>query len=92
MQSRRILEYLEDLAEKFGIEIIYEKLGDKEFSVEGGLCRVKGNYKIFLDRTKSLSDRIEIFTRALSSFEREGIYLTPLIREILEKAESNERV
>ena len=38
MESRKVLEYLEDLALKLGIEIVYERLGGEEFSVRGGLC------------------------------------------------------
>jgi len=87
MQAREILEYLEDLAEKLGVEIVYEKLGDEEFRVRGGLCKVKGTHKIFMDRSERVEDRIEILARALSSFDTEGVYLLPYIRGILEKAQ-----
>ncbi|MBW2038071.1 MAG: hypothetical protein JRI46_00500 [Deltaproteobacteria bacterium] len=86
MQSRQVLEYLEDLAERLGVEIVYEKLGEEEFFVRGGLCKVKGTFKIFIDRSKPMEDQIEILARALSSFDTEEVYLFPYIREILEKA------
>lgn len=86
MESRKALEYLEDLAEKLGIEIVYERLGEEEFSVRGDLCKVKGAYKIFMDRSKPVEDQIAILSRALSTFDTEGIYLLPYIREILEIA------
>lgn len=87
MQSRKILEHLEDLAKKLDVEIIYEKLGNEDFSASGGLCKINGDYKIFLDRSGPLKSRIEILSQALCSFDREKIYLVPRIREILEKAE-----
>lgn len=86
MQSRQVLEYLEDLAEKLGIEIVDEKLGDPEFSIKGGLCKVKGTFKIYVDRSKSSEDQIAILSRALSFFDTEEMYLLPYIREILDKA------
>lgn len=86
MQSRKVLEHLEDLAEKLGIEIVHERLVEEDFSVRGGLCKVKGTYKILLDRSKLLEDQIAILSRALASFDTEGIYLLPYIREILEEA------
>jgi hypothetical protein len=86
MQNRKVLEYLEDLAFRLGIEIVYEKLGEADLSIEGGLCKVKGVYKIFMDPSAPLELQIEILARALSSFKTEELYLLPFIREILQKA------
>lgn len=85
MESRKVLEYLEDLAERLGVEIVYEKLREEELSVKGGLCKVKGAYKIFMDRSEPMERRIEILARALASFDTQEVYLLPFIREILEK-------
>jgi hypothetical protein len=86
MQNSKVLGYLEDLAFRLGIEIVYEKLGAADFSIEGGLCKVKGVYKIFMDPSTPIEVQIEILARALSSFKIEDVYLLPFIREILEKA------
>jgi hypothetical protein len=89
MQNSKVLGYLEDLAFRLGIEIVYEKLGEADFSVDGGLCKVKGAYKIFMDPSAPIEVQIEILVRALSSFQIEGVYLLPFIREILEKAQKS---
>jgi hypothetical protein len=86
MKSGQVLEYLEDLAEKLGIEIVYQKLGEEEFSVRGGLCKVNGIFKIFIDRSKSLEDQIHTVAQGLSFFDTDEIYLFPYIRDVLEKA------
>ena len=80
------MEYLEDLALKLGVEVVYEKLENRDFLATGGLCKVKGAYKIFIDRSETIERRIEILAGALSSFNREEVYILPYIREILEKA------
>ncbi|OGP86334.1 MAG: hypothetical protein A2Z08_04095 [Deltaproteobacteria bacterium RBG_16_54_11] len=86
MQSRQVLEHLEDLAERLGVEIVYQKLGEEEFSVRGGLCKVNGSFKVFIDRSKPVEDRIKILAHGLSSFDTEEVYLFPYIREILDNA------
>jgi len=85
-QARRVLENLEVLAGKLGVQVVYGNLRGDEPPAEGGLCKVKGEYKIFLDRKEGTEGRIRILARALSSFNLDGIYLLPQIREILEKA------
>ena len=87
MQHRKILEYLEELALKLDVEIVYEKLEGEDFPVGGGLCKVKGVYKIFMDQSEPLEGQIKILARALSFFDTEGVYVLPFIREILDKAQ-----
>jgi hypothetical protein len=86
MRSRQVLEHLEDLAERLGVEIVYQKLGEDEFSVRGGLCKINGTYKVFIDRSKAVEDQIKILARGLSSFDTEEVYLFPYIREMLDNA------
>jgi hypothetical protein len=86
MQSRQVLEYLKDLAERLGVEIVYQKLEEEEFTVRGGLCKVNGNFKIFIDRSQSVEDQISIVAQGLASFDTEEVFLFPYIREVLEKA------
>ena len=91
MQASQVLEYLEDLAKRLGVEIVYQKLGEEDFSVRGGLCKVNGTFKIFIDRSKSLEDQINIVAQGLSSFDTEEVYLFPYIRDVLEKARRHHR-
>lgn len=80
------MEYLEDLALKLDIEVVYANLESRDPFTRGGLCRVKGKYKVFIDRSEKLQGRIKILARAISAFDREEIYILPFVREILEKA------
>ena len=90
MRSREVLEHLEDLAERLGVEIVYQKLGEDEFSVRGGLCKVNGIFKVFIDRSKTVEDQVTILARGLSSFDTEEVYLFPYIREILQDARGHQ--
>jgi hypothetical protein len=86
MEPRKVLEYLEDLALKLDIEVVYANLESRDPFTRGGLCRVKGKHKVFIDRSEKLQGRIKILARALSAFDKEEIYILPFVREILEKA------
>jgi len=83
------LQYLEDVAFKLGIEIVNEKLEGTDFNTKGGLCKVKGVYKIFMDPDAPIQVKIDILARSLSSFHTEEVYLLPFIREILERAQDS---
>jgi len=89
MEPRKVLEYLEDLAERLDVEIVYEKLREEDFSVKGGLCKVKGAYKVFMEPSEPMERRVEILAGALSCFDTKEVYLLPFIREILEKAQGS---
>jgi hypothetical protein len=91
MEPTRVLEQLEDLALKLGIEVVYEKLEPKDPFTTGGLCKVKGKYKILIDPSYTIDRRVEILSRALSAFEHDEVYVLPYIREILERAKQSGR-
>jgi hypothetical protein len=86
MKPQEVMEHLEDLAEALGVEIVYEKLRNEEFRVEGGLCRIKGRYKIFVDRAENVENQIWVLAKALSFLDTEEIYVLPHVRGLLEKA------
>ena len=87
MEPYKVLEHLEELGRKLCVEIVYQRLGTDEYSTKGGLCKVKGAYKIFLDRSDPVEKRIHILARALSSFNRDDVYVLPIVREILERTQ-----
>jgi hypothetical protein len=89
MEPYKVLEHLEELGRKLCVEVVYQRLGTDEYSTEGGLCKVKGIYKVFLDPSDPVEKHIHILARALSSFNRDEVYVLPFVREILEKAQGS---
>jgi hypothetical protein len=87
MEPYKVLEHLEGLAPKLGVEVVYQRFGTDEYSTGGGLCKVKGAYKVFLDPSEPIESRIRILARALSSFNRDEVYVIPFVREILERVQ-----
>ena len=75
----RVLSELEELLDKLGIELKYEKGGFK-----GGLCRVEDKEYFYLNKILSFEQKVSIITKQLKKMELEDVYLKPKIREMLE--------
>lgn len=73
------LKELEDLCEKLGIKIRYEKT-----QARGGLCRVNGENIIIIDKKASDYYKQNIIGKAVKSFDLSKIHIKPKIREIIE--------
>ena len=56
LQNR--LSELEQKAVQRGIHIHYDRLEAAGLKLKGGICKVNGEYHIFVDRRKSTADRI----------------------------------
>jgi hypothetical protein len=74
-----MLSELETVAERLGIAVRVERLGD-ELGARGGLCRVHGRSLILIDASLSLTDRIAVLTGALSAFDVSLIHMPPVVR------------
>lgn len=83
MEENRLLQELEEIAEKLSIAIRYDDLMGMDFKVKGGLCKIKGENVIILDRRTPLRERIDLLARALSQFDLSNISTRPYIRLII---------
>ena len=78
-----VLSDLEAAAEKLGIKVTYEAL--QETVGGGGLCKVKGVYRVIIDKRGTVGEKLSTLARALSGFDLEGIFLSPAARDIVEQ-------
>jgi hypothetical protein len=84
LNDELILNQLEELADRLGIEIRYENVtGDEEPSA-GGLCRLKGVTVLIIHSQAPLKDKIELLIEVLKRFPIGDLYVRPVIRELLE--------
>jgi len=80
MRAARLLGELEALAEKLGVEVVYERLP----SCRSGLCRVNNQYLLFVDRALPEDAQVDVFISALSRFPLDDLQVLPFVREIFE--------
>ncbi|MEJ2428139.1 MAG: hypothetical protein P8075_04350 [Deltaproteobacteria bacterium] len=80
MRSSRLLGELEALAEKLGVEVVYERLP----RCRSGLCRLNNQYLLFVDRALPEDAQVDVFVAALSRFPLDDLQLLPYVRQIFE--------
>ena len=88
MKLDRALAELEEAARKIGITVQHDHLTGEGAS-QGGLCKVKGSWRIILDRKAAPGEKVVVLAQALSSFDLEGVYLSPEVRELVERCKSS---
>ena len=90
MDDGTLLNQLEELAGKLGIEIRYGNIGLKDSHRMGGLCRVDGKYFLIMHTRLTVKEKIGVIIKNLKGFEIGDAYVIPVIRELLDK--SGERI
>jgi len=87
IEAQNLLRLLEDTARGIGVQIRYENLfGDDEIGgSRGGLCKLRGQNMILVERRLSPIDQCTIIAEALSTFDLSSIFVSPLVRQIVEK-------
>jgi hypothetical protein len=87
MDDNTIIEQLEELIERFGIQIRHEAIKQDEdlINIVGGLCLLRGEYVLIINSKATVRDRINTLATALKHFDLDYIYLRPVLRELLDK-------
>lgn len=88
MNDGLLLEHLERIADRLGVEVRYENLTQSGFRSEGGYCRVLGKDLILLNRRDTCRRKIRILARSLNRLNLEGIFVPPAVRRIIESEPS----
>jgi hypothetical protein len=81
MKPEVLLELLEGTADQLGIRVTYEPL--QSTVVHGGLCKVKGEYRIIIDRRATTEERVGTLAGALGRFDTSELEMPPQVRELL---------
>lgn len=91
MDDHTTLTQLEELADKLGVPIRYDKIKpeEDEIVISGGLCRVRGNLVIIINSKITTRNKIQALVEALKHFDLDGVYVRPALRELLEKEQES---
>jgi hypothetical protein len=82
MKPEQMTEALEQAASQLGVHVRYETMTG-ETAGAGGLCKVKGQWAVIIDRRTPASDRAALLVEALAGFDTESLYLPPQLREAI---------
>ncbi|MBM3300155.1 MAG: hypothetical protein FJY85_09390 [Deltaproteobacteria bacterium] len=84
MNDIALLERLEEIAHRLGVELRYENLTQGVVRSEGGFCRVAGRPLILINRKDSRDQKIRVLCRALNKLDLQGIFIPPAVRTVIE--------
>ena len=90
--SRRdeaLCEELKEVAGRLGVQVREEQLlREVGYRVRSGLCRVHGEEVIFVERTLPPEERMQVLLEGLAGRDVETLYLSPVLRRLLETRRS----
>ena len=83
MKMDPILEELEAVAAKLGVKVSYESLAETVGG--GGLCKVKGTFRVIIEKRGTVGEKLATLARALAALDTSAVFLSPSAREIVER-------
>jgi hypothetical protein len=85
MKSDVMLDLLEGAAEQLGIKVSYEPLQTSgiQTGLRGGLCRVKGTYRVIIDKRATNEERVTTLATAIAGFNTKDLELPQQVRDLL---------
>ena len=90
MKPEVLLEILEGVADQLEIKVSYETLQTSGLSSwHGGLCRVKGSYRIIVDKRATAEERATTLATALATFDTSELELSQKVRAVLKLHEGS---
>jgi len=85
MKAEQLTEILETAATQLGVKVRYEAMAASGPTGGGGLCKVKGDWCVIIDKKTAPSERASILTDALATMDTTAIELPPKVRELLDQ-------
>ena len=81
MRNEDVLQELEAAAAKLDVKVSYEAL--QAIGGAGGMCRVKGQYRIIIDKRAQIGERVATLAQGLAQFDTSELELSPQTRELV---------
>jgi len=85
MKESAVFEDLGKIAEQHNVKIHSANLKKYAYYIKSGLCKVKGEYRIILDRHLHLSEKIDVLVDALQTFDIDTQGLEPYLKRLFQK-------
>lgn len=80
-----MLELLENAAGQLGIKVSYEPLQMSGLAtgLKGGLCKVKGEWRVIIDKRATDEERVATLAGAISRFDISELELAQKVRDVI---------
>lgn len=67
MKPKEMLAELESAAQSIDVKVSYESIASSV--IRGGLCKVKGQYRVIIDKRLTLEERANTLAESLARFD-----------------------
>lgn len=84
MDAQTAIAELEELAKKLNIDVNYDKFTG-EGTKTGGLCKVKGRWRLIIEKRSANTEKVSMLARTLARFDTEEHFVSPAVRNLLER-------
>ena len=75
------LQELETVAEKKKIRVSYETIGGELGA--GGLCKVKGEHRVIVDKRATDGEKVTVLATALARFDLDDVFVSEEMRQVI---------
>ncbi len=82
-REKLLFQALINTFEKLGMDVEFSRLSMEDIRGRGGLCRVKGERKIIIDKDLSVEEMNSLMASELSTIDVEGVFLPPIVRDAM---------
>ena len=86
MKPEVLLELLESAAEQLKIRVSYEPL--QTSVVPGGLCKVKGEHRVIVDKRATDGEKVTVLATALAKFDLDDVFVSEEVRALIGRHKS----
>ncbi|MFQ6671702.1 MAG: hypothetical protein ACE5KY_00230 [Candidatus Tectimicrobiota bacterium] len=85
MNDEDLLHHLETVAAAVGLALDYVEFAGADWRTSSGLCRVRDDLHLLIDKHLAPRERAAVLYRALKEFDLEGVFCPPLVRQLIEE-------
>ncbi len=83
MKPEQIYQGLKDLADRLGIVVSEHRLSKERLKVKSGLCKIRGQYVMILDKQLPVYKKCTILAACLNDMPHDAIFVIPAVRDFL---------
>ena len=84
MDINGALKELEDLADSLSVKVVYDHFTGEGMG-PGGLCKLRGSWRVIVERRASPSEKVSILASALSRFDLEDRVVSSGVLKLVER-------
>jgi hypothetical protein len=91
MKESAVFDLLSGMAENLSVKVSSVNLRRHSYATKSGLCRVRGEYRIILDQSLHLSEKIDVLVDALQALEVDTETMDPAVRKLFDRKAGMEK-